>query len=43
MRSAKDVRSREVISIAHLVKNCGFDREAHDILERATVHGRVFS
>ena len=30
MRSTKNVRSREVIWSAHLVKNRDFDREAQD-------------
>ena len=35
MRSAKKVRSREVIWSAHLVINCGFDREAQDKFSHA--------
>ena len=35
MRSAKKVRSREVIWSAHLVKNHGFDRESQDKFSRA--------
>ena len=34
MRSAKKVRSREVIRSAHLVKNRGFDPEAQDKFSR---------